>query len=263
MSAHRDLAIAALAAVACAAVALVVPIGPIRVIAVLPLAFVLPGYAVVQASFAPHRLEWPILPMLTLGLSLSILALGAVVLQLLPGQFGDGSWAAWLIVVTLAGCVIAALRRRAPRRGTDAPRRAASPWARLTRPSWLEGAMLAGTAVLVAATAILATTLWPAGDAIGYTRLWMLPSEHGADVKHMTVGVASQEQERTVYRLVLNVGGERSIRRMDLEPGGKRIWRVIVPTGREGRAVPVIARLFTSQDPDKVYRHVTGWIPAR
>jgi uncharacterized membrane protein len=259
---QRDLFPVAAAAVVCAVVAVVVPLEPIRVLAVLPLALVFPGYAIFKASFGQRAPEWPFGYLLTFGLSLAVLALGSVLLQLLPGRFGEGSWAVLLALVTVAGCEVAALRRRS-RRGRRRPK--ASPTIgggrRLPRPTRLEAVLLAAALLAIAATSVLAATRLPAGDAIGYTRLWMLPSKPGAAAPHMSIGVTSQEHAGTVYRLVVFVGNRRSIRRMDLKPGGKRIWRILGPPNSRGRAVPVLAQLYTDRDPFKVYRHVTGWIP--
>jgi len=258
MRGRRDLRAVMLAAVGCALVAVVVPLEPLRVIAAIPLLLVLPGFAVMQASFPRRPPAWPLLATLTIGLSLSLLAVGVVILHLLPGRFGEASWAAWALLITLGGCAVAAWRRPARAGSTprSEPRRGMPP---LPRP---QVAMLAVAAVALAGTVILAAEVWPAKNAIGYTRLWMLPSEPGAKVPHVTVGIQSEEQEQTVYRLVLDVGGVRSLRRADLEPGHVRIWRVSSPVPDVAAQTHVTARLFTKNDPFKVYRRVTGWIPA-
>jgi uncharacterized membrane protein len=256
VTSHRDLTAASLAALVCAAVAVAVPVEPIRVIAAVPLALALPGYAATMASFGRRAPDGPTLLMLTAGLSLSVLILGAVALHLLPGRFGEASWALLLVATTLGGCAIAAARRGAPSPGEAAWRLRSLP-----RPGRADAALLAGAAVAVAATAILAATVLPARDALGYTRLWMLPSELGATTPHVRVGVVNQEQEAVVYRLALRIGGRRTIRRMELEPGEQRIWRVTPRSADPGNAIPVTGRLFRADDPFAVYRRVNGWIP--
>jgi hypothetical protein len=121
--------------------------------------------------------------------------------------------------------------------------------------------VLAGTAAAVAATVVLAATALPAKNAVGYTSLWMLPSEPGATPPHVRVGIVNQEREAVVYRLALRVGGRRSFRRMDLEPGEQRIWRVTAPFAEPEDAIPVTARLFRADRPFTIYRRVNGWVP--
>jgi hypothetical protein len=255
VTAHRDLIALVAAAVACAAVAAAVPFEPVRVLAAAPLALVLPGLAVALASFGQRLPDLPVMVMLTLGLSLSVLAVGVVLLHVLPGRFGEASWAVLLVAVVGIGCLVAARRRGAtPDGGIRLP-----PVPRLGRPA---AALLAVAAIAVAATVVLASIRLPASDAIGYTRLWMLPSEPGAPVSHARIGVSNEEGERIVYRLALRIEGERTLRRMDLAPGEQRVWRITAPNPDPVKAAFVSARLFRADDPFTVYRRVNGWIPA-
>jgi uncharacterized membrane protein len=269
MTAHRDLRAVLLGAVVCALIAVVIPFWPVRVLAAVPLLLLLPGFAVTQASFARNRPPWPMLPMLSIGLSLSLLAVGVVVLHVLPGRFGEASWVGWALLVTLAGCLVAAARRPpAAERTAPAGRPPRRP--RRLRRVPLAGslpreqtAMLAVAGLALIATVFVSAHVWPARNAIGYTRLWMLPSKADAKVPHVTIGVENDEHEESVYRLVLDVGGVKSIRRMDLDPGRIRIWRVRPVVPDAGKETHVVARLYIDDDPYKVYRRVTGWIPAR
>jgi len=246
----------AIAALVCAVIAAAVPVDPVRAVAAVPLALVFPGYAVTAACFTRSRPDAGITVMLTFGLSLAVLALGTVALHVLPGRFGEASWLVLLVGVVIEGCVIADWRRPWPGRGGSPARfRARVPMGRV-------GLALIGFAVLaVAATAVLASTLLPARDAIGYTRLWMLPSEEGAGEPHISIGVVNQEQDQTIYRLVIRVGNRKSVRRMDLDPGEQRVWRVVDLSPRPGEPTRVKARLFRKTEPFDVYRRVYGWIP--
>jgi uncharacterized membrane protein len=260
MRGYRDLAAVVIAAALCALIAVAVPVEAIRVIAAVPLLFLLPGFALTEAAFADRPPSWPMRPTLTVALSLSVLAIGAVVLQVLPGRFGEASWAVWAVLVTLGAALVAGYRRHSPNASAARGRRRPRPLPHVPLP---QAAMLALAALALAATVVLASTVFSAQNAIGYTRLWMLPSQAGARVPHVTIGVENVEHDATVYRLVLDVGGVRSLRRMHLEPGHSRIWRFRTPRRDAGRRTKVRARLYTARNPYKVYRHVTGWIPAR
>jgi uncharacterized membrane protein len=254
--AHRDLIAASAGSLVCAAIALLVPVEAIRVLAAVPLALVLPGWAVTAACFARQRPDLATVAMLTPALSLSLLALDTVALHLLPGRFGEASWLVVLTATTVAACAIAARRR--PRREPAPPIRFSLTG--LPRPGAAAG-LLSLAALLVAVAVVLAATVLPARDAVGYTRLWMLPSATTAAAPHLRIGVINQEQDAGVYRLAIRGGGLRTIRRMDLAPGEQRIWRVRLPPA-DGAPARVSARLYRADDPLTVYRRVNGWTPS-
>ncbi|MEK6276808.1 MAG: DUF1616 domain-containing protein [Actinomycetota bacterium] len=253
MRGHQDLAVAAAAAVTCALFALLVPFELVRLAVAVPLALLLPGYAISAAAFGP-RPPGPVrLLALSLGLSLITLVLGTLVLNYAPGGLRAGSWAALLVLVVLVGCVVAAVRR-----GEAPSGRFRWPRPRLTRS---EGGLLLGAALAFAAAGVISSTALPAKNAEGYTRLWMLPAS-GAEASGVRVGVINQEHDTVAYRLEVQLGHRRNpvVRRFFLQPGQKR--RVQIPVGglpTPAKPVPVTALLFRRADPDTAYRRVTGW----
>jgi hypothetical protein len=253
MRGHHDLRIAAWGSIACAVLALLVPLEALSLLFLAPLAFFLTGYSITAATFARRTLERPQTVLLSLGLSLCVLALGALVLDLAPGGIRDVSWAILLVVVVLASSRSAALRR---------PRGFQSQGVAPRRPGTAQAALLTGGFVLAVAAIFLGNTTVSVKDAIGYTQLWLLP-ETNPQVARFQVGVGSQEQESVDYDLRIRIDRGRVIRRsFTLVPGETEVVRVSDDSLLPGSAVPVVATLLRHNRPFDVYRRVTGWLRA-
>jgi uncharacterized membrane protein len=253
------------AAVACALVATLLPWEAVRLVVALPLAVFLPGYAVAAAAFAPYRLDSQRLAMVTLACGLSVICLGGLLLDPLPGGIRTLTWALLLVLVVIGASRAAALRRTRgrPREG----RRARSP--RGERPRRRNGLRVrpvdaaCGALALAAAVAalVIAYTPLPAGDAAGYTALWMLPG-HRQVSPTVRVGVISAEQGAEQYRLQVRSGRSQRLRvyRFGLKPGEERRFRVPVELAASG-STRVAASLYTQSRQDRLYRRVTTWLP--
>ncbi|HEV7399274.1 MAG TPA: DUF1616 domain-containing protein [Solirubrobacterales bacterium] len=256
MRGHRDLRIAAALALVCALLAPLLPVEALSLLFALPLAFFLPGYALAAATFARRPIERPQLLLLSLGLSLCVLALGALLLNYVPGGIGPVSWAILLVLVVLNGCRVAALRRPKARAGGSGPSR---PKRRLsaTAVGPLLGALLCTTAAL----AITFTTR-AAEHADGYTALWLLPpAPKDATVGGARVGVNSEEQKPAEYRLVVRVAGrDEIIRNFSLDPGETHVLKLGPPEAASASPVAVRALLFRRNKDGDVYRRVSGWL---
>jgi hypothetical protein len=256
MRGNRDLALASGVAIACALLAIVVPWEGLRLVAALPLAFVLPGYAIVAAAFGPRRLELTQWIMLSLGCSLAVLCLGALALNYLPGGIQTASWATLLALVVVAACCGAALHRREGEQGEEALLLPEP-----SRPRWVD-VLCGAVAVALAAGAIgLANTPLPAGNAGGYTSLWILPA--GAAGHAVRLGVSSSEQGTRRYLLELQVGDgqKRMISRFALRPGDEHVFMVPIAASRHGPAL-VSGLLFRQSDPVTALRKVRTWLPS-
>jgi uncharacterized membrane protein len=249
---HRDLRLTTAVAVACALLALLIPVEALSLLFVAPLAFLLPGYAIVATVFVRKPLAVPQLLTLSIGLSLAVLALGALVLNYAPGGVRGFSWAFLLAVVTAGACRGAALRRPA------AGRQRILVWPRLSKS---QTAFYAAAALSASAALVLAFATLPANEAIGYTELWMQP--YAAEGGGVQIGVGSNEKQRTAYRLRVNFGANDAaiVRRFALQPGESRVLRLSsVPAGADAQRVA--AALFRADLPDRPYRRVTAWTPA-
>jgi uncharacterized membrane protein len=254
MRGHRDLERSAVAAVACALVAALVPWEIVRIVAALPLALFLPGYAIVAVAFGSDELALSKRLTLSVAVSLMVLALGALVLNAFPFGIRTASWAVLLAVVILAACFGAARRRGRPQSGQG--RR--SPLASF-RPSRGSIAMLTAAVAIAAAALVLAQKPLPAKNAEGFTALWMLPTDAKEDAAR--VGVISSEQDPASYRLEVKVenSGRREYR-LDLDPGQEESFEVEVPRVPGGRT-RVVASLYREDEPQRLFRRVTRWLP--
>lgn len=257
MRGHRDLRIAAALALVCALLAPLLPVEVLSLVFALPLAFFLPGYALAAATFARRPIERPQLLLLSLGLSLCVLALGALLLNYVPGGIGPVSWALLLALVVLNGCRVAALRRPKARVGPSGPTR---PILHITVPAagLLIGALLCATAALA-----LTFTTTSAKHADGYTALWLLPpTPKDASQGGARIGVNSEEQKPARYILRVRVADRSGeiVRSFLLDPGETHVLKVGPPEAAPGRPVAVNARLFRQRKPGDVYRRVSGWL---
>lgn len=242
------------AAIACAAVAVIVPIEVVRILAAIPLALFLPGYALTAAIFEPRVLSIAWRLTLALALSIACLALGTLILNYVPGGIRESSWAILLCVVVAVAAVCGRIRWGA-RQGSPRPR----PRLRF------RGADLAMLGVGLAALIVAIGVAWtPVGatNAVGYTQFWAL-SGGGSDVR---IGIRSQEHDQTEYRLVLVDRGTRKVldSRVDLDPGDTYLFDLSVfppATDRDPRRISAL--LFLRDRREEPYRRVTTWIPGR
>ena len=256
MRGNRDLILVSAAAIACALLAIVLPWEGPRLLAALPLALVLPGYAITAAAFGPRRLELTQTMMLSLGCSLAVLCLGALVLNYVPGGIQTASWAILLAIVVAAACGGAAWHRLDGEEEDEETPPAPS-WPRPRRVDVICGVVV----VALAAAAIgLANTPLPAGGAAGYTSLWILPAGSAGDA--VRLGVSSSEQDTRRYLLELQVGdGQKTtVSRFQLRPGDERVFTVPVAASRPGPDL-VSGLLFRQSNPLTPYRKVRTWLP--
>jgi uncharacterized membrane protein len=253
MRGHRDLEQAILAAALCALVAALVPWEIVRLAAALPLTLFLPGYAIVAAAFGSQELALPKRVTLSIGISLTVLVLGAFVLNIFPFGLRTWSWAVLLVLVVIAAARGAALRRAPARR--ERPRARALPG----RPAASSVAFVSLALVIGIAALVLAQRPLPAKHALANTALWMLPTD--SDENAVAVGVISNQHDPHSYRLEVNLGQDRSrTYRVDLDPGGERVYEIDVPPKPKART-HVVASLYRAGKPQKLYRRVTSWLP--
>jgi uncharacterized membrane protein len=255
---YGDLVAASATALICAAVVLVVPITAARAPFAVALCLVLPGYALAALASARRTVVADRLLLLALPLSLSVLAIGTVVLGLAPGGLRSGSWTSVLAFVTIGGCAVAASRRsRVP---------VVWPRIRMPRTRHLEAALVLVGVVAVAGAFVLARTPVSARNASGYAQLWVLPAATTMQ-PGVHVGVQSGDLQPARYRLELRAGSRLlSTRQLRLAPGQR--FEQFVPVGAHGgadraavRARPrVTALLYRNDRPTVVYRRAYAWL---
>ncbi|HVO55115.1 MAG TPA: DUF1616 domain-containing protein [Solirubrobacterales bacterium] len=250
MRGHRDLILASAAALACAVLAVLVPVTAVRVFFAIPLCLFLPGYAIAAVTFARNPLGRAQTALLSVALSLCVLALGALLLNFLGGLH-TGSWALFLALIVLACSRAAAVRR---------PHQGRRPQPSLPRIPLTQAVLYCAGAVAAVAAVALAFVVLPAKNAIGHTELWITTANAGPKAV-VQVGVRSQEQHEGSYFVRVLVGQRQKplVRVFDLAPGEERTIRIRVPA--PARAQPTTASLFRQSDPQQVYRRVYTWIP--
>ncbi len=267
MRGHRDLRRVAALALFCAVLALLLPWRVPSLLFALPLALFLPGYALTLAIFARRPLERAQTLLLALGLSLSVLALGALPLNYVPDGIGPVSWAALLALVTLCGCRAAALRRPRVSSSSTQVQRFFPLWGgqrvALGGGAWSVGALL-GALACVAASLVITFSTTGAERANGYTALWLLPpTPRDAAAGGARVGVESNEQKQAAYRLQVQIGDRptETVRSFSLDPGETRVLK-LTPQSPQPGAIPVRAKLYRQDGvvPGDVYRRVSGWL---
>jgi uncharacterized membrane protein len=257
MRGHRDLRLAAALALVCALLAPLLPVAALSLLFALPLAFFLPGYALAAATFARRPIERPQLLLLSLGLSLCVLALGALLLNYMPGGIGPVSWSVLLVLVVLISCRAAALRRPNTRAGSRATTKLN------LRLSGAAAGLLTGALLCTTAALVLTFTTTSAKHAEGFTALWLLPpTPQDAPQGGARIGVNSEEQKPASYRLQVRVGDrpDEIVRRFSLDPGETRVLKLRPPASASAEAVAVRALLFRDEKPGHAYRRVSGWL---
>jgi uncharacterized membrane protein len=253
MKGHRDLELTCAAAIACAVLALAIPVEALSVLFALPLALLLPGYAIGAAALRRWRPGLPQRLVLAVGLSLATLALGSLVVNYLGGLRAL-PWALLMVAVTLGACRYAAVARR-PRLGQ---RRRLAP--RL--PALVPALMVA--LGLLAAAAGVAVAFHPvsADHAVGFTELWQ---RNGESPNRVVIGVGNEEHEATGYDLIVHLGGgaRTQVRHFELKPGARTLVPIPVQDRRRAGPIRVLATLYRQGIPNQPYRTVYGWTPSR
>jgi uncharacterized membrane protein len=253
MRGNRDLSLAVKAAVVCAVLALLLPIPVLSLLAAAPLFFFLPGYTIVCVTFAKRTIDPERLLVLSVGLSLVMLALLPLAIDPLPGGISPGWWAAALCLVVIGCARGAAIARRKPARA--ATRR---PRIRMRR---ADLGLLAGGLVAGIVAVVLIFIPFSAKNAIGYSELWIEAKPRKASPV-ATVGIASREQSNERFTLELRTNRHEKpfeVRGFRLSPGERKLLTVRPPDSNE-RPLKVSATLFR-QGITKPYRRVAAWIP--
>lgn len=220
----------------------------------LPLALILPGYALTAIFFPPraldpneHTLGGPERLLFSVGLSLIVTILGSLVLHWTHLGLTTFTWAILLIAITLVASLIAAIRR-------NQETAFALPSIGLTPPQ----IAAIGLAVIIVMGAIAVARIpSPTRGLEGYTILWLLPSATDP-TPGVRVGINSDEFSPVDYRLVLTLEAKplQAWETIHLEPGENWETAVDLPPDATGLVSGVLYRL---DNPNTVYRQVELW----
>ena len=247
------LALGAFVEVALAVIVLAGGSVPLRTLFGLPLVLVIPGYALTALLWGRHQLGAPERVVLSIGISLALAALSALLLDWTPLGIGGGQQTLLLglvALVAIVAVVLRDLRERAGRTETGAggtPR----PFASF---KWRQ-ALLFGVAVAIVASAVAYSAhsaLRPRGT--GFTQSWI----HVQDAKTgvVDIGLENDELQAETYRLQLTVD-KRPVnewRDVRLEPGQQWSTKLSLPQSR-GQGLTELV-VYRSDHPTTVYRKV-------
>lgn len=236
----------------------------LRLLLGLPLALLLPGYALTAALFPHSTLPGADRALYTLGLNLCATILSGFALHASPWGLVPAGWAVILAWVTLAGCVVAFARRQL----LPAPAEAATPAVSGEQKSAyglsLGQGLLFGLALLVVVGAVgLARAEAQQRPAADVLQLWMLPDTRD-DVAAVRVGVTSVGPAAGVFRLQVMRGGHliHEWPTVTITPGAH--WEEHLSlAGRQPGQGAFEARLSRADEPHTVVRQVTLWFEGK
>lgn len=242
-----DLALVSALTIA-AAITILLPVDNtvLRTIFALPLVHVLPGYALTSVLFSRQTLGLPERVLFSLGLSLALNVLSALILHWTPWGLQTWSWTVVLSSITLGMSALSLLR------GEQQVVAAPTP---VTAHIGIGQGLMVLLAVLVLGTALgVAGAPAPQQGLQGYTQLWLLPAgdENRDSVR---LGVTNMEFAAVTYHLYLQVDG-RTVQEwpaIGLKPGEQWEHRANLPSEASG-ASAVEAVLYRTDDPASAYR---------
>ena len=213
-----DLLLTILGALIGVGVALFTDGGTLATVVLLPLIFVIPGYALSAALFPPRTIGRDPRLVLTVVLSLAALALGGLLLSLVT-VLERGTFVGLLAVVTLAASAIALNGRQ----GTRTYR---SPRSHRPRPPiGVALALAVAIGLAGAAIAIASAGAHRELDEAHFSGLWLVPqggTRLPPDEPPVLVGIANDEGKTVDYRLTVRQG-DTAI----------NTWRVSLDDGQE------------------------------
>ena len=247
------LALGAFVGVALAVIVLANGSVPLRTLFGLPLILVIPGYALTALLWGRHQLGAPERVVLSIGISLALAALSALLLDWTPLGIGGGQQTLLLGLVALVAIVAVVLRDLRARGGRTEPGAGGAP-----RPfasfKWRQ-ALLFGVAVAIVASAVAYSAhsaLRPRGT--GFTQSWIHVQDAKAGV--VDIGLENDELQAETYRLQLTVD-KRPVnewRDVRLEPGQQWSTRLSLPQSRRQGVTELV--VYRSDHPTTVYRKV-------
>ena len=232
----------------------------IRLPLTLPLVVFLPGYALVRAAMPATRLSFVDSLVLGLGTSLSIAALGGILLNVTPTGIRTDTWVALLFAVTIASTLIFTIRTAR----TRAPSPRVTSWVPELRRRWsinptlvLQAVFFGFALLIVVAAFALATAGVDSQPRPGFAQLWLMPTD---DPARVSIGIRNEEHRTIQVQLQLTRGSsiEADWPSITLEDG--QTWETTATvTDLAPGNVPLRAELRHLESPDIVYRYVTLW----
>lgn len=243
----KDMQVTAALATVCAAIALMPVLSAARLPAGLLLALCLPGYGLARLLFPGRSLGRAELAACVLGLSLGAVALGGLLLNVVPGHLGRPAWAIFLATLTVACCAVASLRK--PDEPGPSYRALVSRVAAKAAAAGRLRVLLLSLATITLIGVALAVSVQASTAGRLPLTLWLKPlAGH-----HVQVGVNPGAGTRTDLVLVVRSGAMRSrLAILPLDSTHTYVETLTVPVG----AAEVVVDLDQGT---RTLRHVQYW----
>jgi uncharacterized membrane protein len=214
-----------------------------------PLVLFVPGFIVTMILFPWTRLSIPERLLLSIGLSIALVALGGLILNLTPwGLQASSLWFGLVLGIAVGIAILFFARRGWWSEGIAFPKNA-----NFNGRQWVLMALAALMAVVAFRVAL---TPAPQSGLEGYTLL----SAQAADSSNsIRLAVRSEEFKETKYQIKYQFNGSvHEGPMLDLNPGQTWEQVVSIPVGDlAGKSFTVL--LYRLDKPTEVYRHVDWW----
>jgi Protein of unknown function (DUF1616) len=219
---------------------------PAQSLFAMPLVLFVPGYAISLALFRRNTITTAERLLFALGLSLSVVAAGGLIVNYTGWGLELNTWLVWIVGVSLAGSAIALLKRREP---LVVVTRSSFTW-----PARRDLVLFGFAGVSVLAALALARMPAPAQGSVGYTALWMVPNQT-AHPDAVELGVISSEFTTTRYDLQLKRNDQliREWKDIVLRPGDR--WTANASLPSTSGSEKVEAFLYRASNPTQLYRY--------
>lgn len=202
-------------------------------------ALIVPGIALAISLRPAGSLRRLDLFLAAAALSLGCVAIGGLVLNLVPGGLSRTSWLGLVVVLLLAIAVVA-------RRGLPPLRR--ETW---VTPKAGQSLAMVGAVVLVA-VAVLIARAGVKQPSVPFSALWIVPAAAGM----AQIGLDNEETVTITFRVDVSINGaiQTTIPAVTVAAGER--WTTLVAQPDPG-GPPLDVRVYLAGQPDVVYRRVT------
>ena len=223
----------------------------------LPLVFLFPGYALTSALFTKQSPGIAECLAFSVGLSLSIVITGGLILNWTPFGLRANSWAVFLGVITLGASTVTLLRRRGQSSST-------SEWIKIGHLglTFRQGILLSAAAMIICGAVAISIIGAQRQPFPGFTQFWMLPAGRASTSNTVRLGVKNMEATAMDYRLVINMNNKvvKVWSAIAINQNGTWEATFMLPQVGHGSNAKVEAMLYRKNAPTKIYRFVILWL---
>lgn len=200
-----------------------------------------PGYAIVSVMLPKVGSEKTLL--LSLGLSISISAVGGLVLNLTPWGLTPTTHSLWLSTIALISIILAWRQRRTLAKNFE-----------MGVPSLRkENVIIFGLAGYILLGAVVIAYISSQQTETTFTQLWAIPTVTSEGTYEIQIEIRNEEKQFETYNLYIDVNGRRldEWSTISLESGDEWTTTIHLP---KRPSQPIRISLYRIQDLDNAYR---------